>query len=267
MATRVVRIVELGDEPPKEGEKGRAVAVDEAEEPAKLKKPRPDSAFEDVWPAPFRRRAGAAVRVPLGDSTADSKTDGVHRLAGGLFPRVNAAGRRRERSSMRGAPSPSRSPRPAPRCVAAELVRSGMSDHASRWLGPSFARELMLAHGSQQGFAANIGRMRYAASTLGPSTVSLPRSTVGDSGFALAAFGGLLPEPLSGAPAVRNVSASRRTRRWTPHAPRSGARGAGISTFGGSSTSDASAASSASSGACAIRRPFRGQQLRGGQSV
>jgi len=59
---------------------------------------------------------------------------------------------------------------------------------------------LMLAYGSQQGFSANFGRMRYAASTLGTLDGLRLRTTVGDGGFALAAFGGLLPNPLSSSP-------------------------------------------------------------------
>lgn len=208
MATASFAIVELGEEPPKEGEKGRAVAVDEAEEPvAKLKKPRPDSAFEDVWPAPVPPSSGKAVRyVPLGDSAADSKTDMRFTvLAGGLFPageRGGTAARAELNARVRAEPFTV----PLALLLDASLQNwfgPGMSDRAGRSARPVIrARELMLAYGSQQGFSANIGRMRYAASTLGTLDGLRLRSTVGDSGFALAAFGGLLPDPLSSTPSV-----------------------------------------------------------------
>lgn len=207
-ATTNFSIVALGDEPMKEGEKGKALAPEDKEEDVgKLKKPRPDSAFEDQWPKAVPPATGKAVRfVPLGDGDSGSKTDvRFTALGGGVFPLADRGSLiARAELNARVKAEPFQIP------LAFLLDASVQS-----WLGPGLgaragksarpiirARELMLAYGSQAGFSANAGRMRYAASTLGTLDGVRVRSTIGDSGFAVAAFGGLLPDPLSSTPSV-----------------------------------------------------------------
>ncbi|MBX3226559.1 MAG: hypothetical protein KIT84_32130 [Labilithrix sp.] len=208
-ATSSFAIVSLGEETLKEGAKGKALAPDEKEEDeAKLKKPRPDSAFEGQWPEAVPPAQGKAVRfVPLGDMDASKKTDiRITALGGGVFPladRGGAAARAELNARVRAEPFT---------VPLAFLLDASLQN----WFGPGIgaragaparapilrARELMLAYGSQQGFSANIGRMRYAAATLGTLDGIRLRSTIGDSGFAVAAFGGLLPDPLSSTPSL-----------------------------------------------------------------
>src|SRR5579859_2717452 len=77
-------------------------------------------------------------------------------------------------------------------------------DLASRVGGPTrpwfFARELMASF-STAGFFGGVGRLRYASSTLGMLDGARVQQDVG-AGFSIGAFGGLLPNPLSGAPSV-----------------------------------------------------------------
>jgi hypothetical protein len=208
MATSSYAIIDLGDSPPKEGAKGKATAVDESEEPiARPQKPRPDSAFEGVWPTAEPPSSGKAVKfVPLGDIDTQKKTDvQLMVLGGGTFPIGDRGGSfAHAELNARVRAEPFSAP------VALLLDAS-----VQNWFGPGVsgrdgnsarpilrARELMLAYGSQDGFSAYIGRMRYAAATLGTLDGLRLRTTVGDGGFALAAFGGLLPQPDSSTPAT-----------------------------------------------------------------
>lgn len=207
-ATTNFSIVALGDAPMKEGEKGKALAPEDKEEDVgKLKKPRPDSAFEDQWPKAIPPADGKAVRfVPLGDGETGKKTDMRFTvLGGGVFPladRGGAIARAELNARVRAEPF----------TVPIALL---LDASIQNWFGPGAgaragksarpiirARELMMAYGSQTGFSVNAGRMRYAAATLGTLDGVRVRTTIGDSGFAVAAFGGLLPDPMSSTPSI-----------------------------------------------------------------
>jgi hypothetical protein len=73
--------------------------------------------------------------------------------------------------------------------------RDGASARPTLWL-----RELLLSYRAN-GLYGGLGRMRYAASTLGTLDGLRLSSQLG-AGFSVGAFGGLLPNPLSGAPAT-----------------------------------------------------------------
>jgi hypothetical protein len=159
-----------------------------------------------VWPAPVAPASGKAVRyVPLGDADTNRKTDvRFTLLAGGVFPLA-------DRGAIVSRAELNARVRAEPFAMPLALL---LDASLQGWFGPGVggragaparapvirARELMLAYGSQDGFSANFGRMRYAAATLGTLDGLRLRTAVGDSGFAVAAFGGLLPNPLSSSP-------------------------------------------------------------------
>lgn len=201
-------IIDLGDDPPREGEKGTATIVQEAEvEANKLPKPRPDSAFEGQWPAAEPPASGKAVRfVPLGDGEASAKNDvRFTALMGGTFPLGQRGGTfAHAELNARVHAEPFAMP-------LAFILDASIQN----WFGPGVsqregssarplirAREILLAYGSNDGFSGQLGRMRYAAATLDTLDGVRVRTTLGDSGLALAAFGGLLPDPNNGDPST-----------------------------------------------------------------
>lgn len=207
-ATTSFATVDLGDDPPREGEKGRATVVDEAEvEATKLKKPRPDTAFEGQWPAAEPPASGKAVRfVPLGDGEASQKNDvRFTALFGGTFP-IGDRGGTFAHAELNARVHAEPFAMPLAFILDASLQNwfgPGVGDREGSSARPIIrAREILLAYGTNDGFSGQLGRMRYAAATLDTLDGVRVRTTLGDSGFSLAAFGGLLPDPNNGDPST-----------------------------------------------------------------
>jgi hypothetical protein len=200
-------VVEIGDEALREQEKGWATIVaQEEQKPVELPRPRPLATWKHAWAPEEAPADSQAPRfVPLGDEERNRRFDARFTLAaGGLIPLGRQVG-----SSVGEAQLDMRlhaEPFAAP--VALDLDASlqgwAAADLATR-VGAStrpflVGREL-LASITLGSFYGGLGRMRYAASTLGTLDGVRVASGIGD-GFTLGAFGGLLPNPLSGAPSL-----------------------------------------------------------------
>jgi hypothetical protein len=198
-------VVEMGDEPLREQDKGWANPVaQEEQKPVELPKPRPLDTWKQAWSSePAPADAQEPRFVPLGEAERSRRFDVRFTLAGGgVIPLGGQVG-----SSLGEAEFNMRlhaEPLEAPLAldVDASLERWVAPDLATR-VGAStrpvlFVREL-LASDTLGSLYAGIGRMPYAASTLGSLDGVRVTSGVG-SGLSIGAFGGLLPNPLSGAP-------------------------------------------------------------------
>lgn len=200
-------VVEMGDEPLHEQEKGLATAVAQDEQKAvELPKPRPLDTWKRAW-APQEAPADAQRPrfVPLGDQERSRRFDARFTVAaGGLIPLGTQLG-----SSIGEAALNARlhaEPFAAPVALGLDATLQGWvaSDLSSR-VGAStrpilFVRELLASY-ALGGLYGGLGRMPYAASTLGTLDGVRVAGEVG-AGFSLGAFGGLLPNPLSGAPSL-----------------------------------------------------------------
>lgn len=206
-ATAAFAVLESeGEKLPKEGDRGRATIVAEQEDQVvDIKTPRPQSAFDGLWPdaAPPSSLQNPNP-VPLGDVERDRRWDvRVSALGGALVPlgRGSFLGRAELNARVHAEPLS------APLAIDADMS-------LQQWFGPGLdlrdgrsarplvrARELLLSYGNPRSFIGSLGRMRYAASTLG--MLDGLRVQAGGLGhFSVAAFGGLLPDPLSTTPAL-----------------------------------------------------------------
>jgi hypothetical protein len=235
-------VVEVGGDRFREQEKGRATRVaEDAENATELPKPRPLTTWEHAWTEQAPLAEGQSPRfVPLGSEESNRRYDvRLALLAGGQVPlgshQVGTPIVMGELAARVHA-----EPFAAPVRFDADASLRGWaaSDLASRVGGPTrstlFVRELLASYASG-GWFAGIGRMRYAASTLGTLDGARGEAPLG-SGFSLGAFGGFLPDPSSGAPsasAQRFGVEARFSRPDLPFRPE-GALVAHGSIFGGS---------------------------------
>lgn len=226
LATASYAIVDLDRHPLREEQKGRATVTEEREEQAApLKRPRPMAAFDGVWPpADAPADAQRPRPVPLGETARDRRFDvRFTTVAGAVLP-LGSRGRFLGRGELvaRVHAEPFSAP------VAFDLDAS-----LQQWIGPGVdaragsqarplvrVRELLVGYGAAPGFYGGIGRMRYAASTLGALDGARVRTGLG-AGFSVGAFGGMLPNPLSAAP---SLAAARFGVEATYSAPEAGAR-------------------------------------------
>lgn len=206
-ATSTYAVAEVGDAAPREDETGRATVVPEQSEAvATLKAPRPLTAFAGVWPEAEAPAASQHPRpVPLGDPARNRRWDVRLSMSGGAI-----------------VPLDHRSPFVANAEVGARLhaepfaapLAFDVDGSLRQWVGPGvdtregasarqllFVRELFARYGRPEASYVGIGRMRYAASTLGTLDGARAQVVLG-SGFAVSAFGGALPSPLSAEPTL-----------------------------------------------------------------
>ena len=199
-------VVDAGNDPPHEQDKGRAQVVREAEEQAKqLPKPQPLSSFEHAWTeAAPPAESQTPKYVPLGESQENRRWDvRLSMSTGGMLPLnqptagiVFAEIGARVHAEPFEAPATLDLDMSLQRWFAANVdARSGSSARPLLWV-----RELLVGY-NPGSFYAGVGRMRYAASTLGTLDGARVRVPLGD-GLALGAFGGLLPNPLGGEPSL-----------------------------------------------------------------
>jgi hypothetical protein len=178
--------------------------VGEGDKPVELPKPRPVATWEHAWtPAVAPADSQHPTFVPLGEETEDRRFDVRLTLLGGALMPLSSS---QVGSSLAWGELNARvhaEPFSAPLKldVDASLRGWAAADLASRVGGPTrssvYVRELFLSY-SGSGFSAGIGRMRYAASTLGTLDGGKAQVDLGE-GFSLGAFGGALPDPMSGA--------------------------------------------------------------------
>ncbi len=200
-------VVDMGDEPLHEQDKGWVNPVTpEDQKPVELPKPRPLDTWKQAWgPEPAPSDTQEPRFVSLGEAGRSRRFDVRFTLAGGgLIPLGGQVGSSLGEAELDLQLHAEPLEAPVSLDLDASLQRWVASDLAMR-VGAStrpavFVRELLASY-ALGSFYAGIGRMRYAASTLG----SLDGVRVADGiapGLSLGAFGGLLPNPLSGAPSL-----------------------------------------------------------------
>jgi hypothetical protein len=196
-------VVDVGEDAVREKEKGHATVVAEVEDqPVVLPPPKPLSTFTSAWTEEEPPASQEHPKfVPLGSSERDKRFDARLTLSGGgLIPIGNQVGAPLGFGELdaRLHAEPFRIP------LAfdgdASVQEWGAADLASRVGGSSrptlWVRELLASYASG-GWYAGVGRMRYASSTLGALDGVRVAAPLGQ-GFSIGAFGGLLPNPLSG---------------------------------------------------------------------
>jgi hypothetical protein len=200
-------VIEAGDaQPPHEQDKGQASVVSvEEDKPKELRKPQPLSKWESAWTRAEPPASSQTPRfVPLGTGERDRRWDlRISMMAGGIVP-LGSRGTGVEvaelNALMHAEPFDAATTLDLDvslqQWLAADLsTRAGGVARPTIWL-----RELLLGHTARSWYAG-FGRMRYAASTLGPLDGVKVRMPVG-SGLTVGAFGGVLPNPLSGEPSL-----------------------------------------------------------------
>jgi len=197
--------IEVGKDPPAELDRGQASIVGaEEEKPTQLPPPRPLSTWEHGWPQASAPADSQTARfVPLGGRERDRRWDvRLSMAAGGVLPLSGGGGIGHAELNARVHAEPFHGPGALDldvslqRWFAADLAtRNGSDARPLLWL-----RELLLSR-DVGAWYAGIGRMRYAASTLGPLDGASARARVGE-GLFVGAFGGLLPNPLSAEPSL-----------------------------------------------------------------
>jgi hypothetical protein len=196
-------VIYAKDDPPREQEKGRATLVpQEALKPVELPKPRPLTAWEHAWDA---EQAPADAQhpefVPLGGDERNRRFDvRISVAAGGLIPLPGQVGSAMAMGELNARVHAEPFSAPLKLDLDASLQGWAAADLASRVGGSTrailYVRELLASY-TPPGWFAGIGRLRYAASTLGTLDGARLQKDLGD-GFSIAAFGGLLPNPLNG---------------------------------------------------------------------
>lgn len=202
-------VVERGERAVTVGARGRASvrpATDDGE-PERLPTPPPLERYAGQWPEAPRPADGQRVEhVPLGGSLARARQLVIEVSARGYaFVPLRGGGDPIGRGELRA------------RVHAQPWVELPLTLDADAavqlWLGDSLdagpgaasrpnlrVRELQIAYGQQHDFYAALGRMRYAASTLGQLD-GLRVQTPAMGPLTLAGFGGFVPDPRNGEPA------------------------------------------------------------------
>jgi hypothetical protein len=198
-------VIDVGADPPQEFEKGQATVVSVAEEtPRELAKPQPLSAWGHAWTEAEPPATSQSPRfVPLGSSERDRRWDvRLAAAAGGSIPLGRGGSLSRAEIDARVHAEPFAGPTDLDLDLSLQGwfadnldARAGAAARPVLWV-----RELLVSH-SMGVWSGGIGRMRYAASTLGTLDGARVRASVGE-GVSIGAFGGLLPNPLSGAPSL-----------------------------------------------------------------
>ena len=196
-------VIEIGDDPVHEKDKGRASVVAEEEEKApELPPPKPLSTWEHAWTAQPAPAAAQEPRyVPIGAAERDRRYDVTLSLAGGgIVPLGSQPGSALAFGELRARVHAEPFAAPAAIDFDGSLQQWASSDLSSRVGGTTrsvvVVRELLASYGSG-GWFAGLGRMKYAASTLGTLDGARMEAPLG-AGFSVGAFGGFLPNPLGG---------------------------------------------------------------------
>jgi hypothetical protein len=198
-------VVDAGNDPPHELDTGRAQALRADDQAKQLPKPQPLSAFAHAWAEEEPPANSQTPKyVPLRESEENRRWDvRLSMMGGGVLP-LNQLGAgishaeigARVHAEPFAAPATLDLDVSLQRWFAGNLdARAGSSARPLIWL-----RELLFGYNTGA-FYLGAGRMPYAASTLGTLDGGRLRVPIGD-GFALGAFGGLLPNPLGGEPSV-----------------------------------------------------------------
>lgn len=195
-------VIDLRDDSLHEKDEGRATASAEVvvEPPPP---PAPLSTWEHAWtPEQAPALSQTPTFVPLGEAARDRRWDvRLGLLSGGIFPLGGQPGAQIGFVELDAKLHAEPFSVPAALDVDGSLRFYAAPDLSSR-VGSSARSYLsvreLLAHYGSGGWYAGLGRMKYASSTLGTLDGLRVAAPLG-GGFSIGAFGGLLPNPLSGA--------------------------------------------------------------------
>ena len=201
-------VVDVGsDEGPRDQERGRATVVaNEEDQPVQLPPPRPLDAWRSTWAQePTPADSQQPRYVPLGGEDRNRRFDvRLTVAAGGIVPLGGQVGSSLGMGELQARVHAEPIAAPLTLDLDASLQGWAAADLATRVGGPTrpalFVRELLAGY-TLGSFYAGVGRMRYAASTLGTLDGARVQQGLG-GGFSIGAFGGLLPNPLSAAPSL-----------------------------------------------------------------
>ncbi len=205
-STSSFALVFLGDEIVHEQDKGQSTIVSEEGEKAKdLPPPRPLATWQQGWTEEAAPASAQKPKyVPLGDAERSRRYDvRLSTSAGALLPigpRGSGIGNVQVNARIHAEPFTA----PIAFDFDASVQRwaaTPLSTHDGAPARPTIWLREALASYSRAGYFGGIGRMRYAASTLGTLDGLRVRAPLG-AGLSIGAFGGVLPDPLSGAPSV-----------------------------------------------------------------
>jgi len=175
---------------------GAATPAEGPETGQKLPAPKPLEAFRDQWPAAVLPATQQKVdAVPLGETAArgTSHVAIYGHMAGNLDK--DGSGGQIEGQVVASFDRISDSPLGADVDAAVRLFGTGF-DTGSRV--PLFVRAAMLRWGDANDPSIAVGRLRYAATSVG--MLDGGRAAFRTGHLELAAYGGLVPDPISGAP-------------------------------------------------------------------
>lgn len=206
-ATSTFAVIDIAEDAVRENDRGQAVVVNEEEEkPTQLPAPQPLARWERAWPEPEPPASRQTPKyVPLSIDERDKRWDiRFSTLTASIIP-LGSRGESLTRAEINARIHAE--PFSAPFAFDADVS-------VQRWFAPNidarqgsesrpmiWVREFLATYGSRGGVMGSVGRMRYASSMLG--TLDGARVTIpAGAGFSVSAFGGALPHPLSGAPAL-----------------------------------------------------------------
>ncbi|HVU03270.1 MAG TPA: hypothetical protein VHE30_16030 [Polyangiaceae bacterium] len=205
-ATDSFAAILVGDRPLREHDRGTATTVRlESSGTRKLDAPKPLATWKGEWKDATPPADDQHPRfVPLGTTTRDRRFDvRLTALGGALLP-LQARGSNLVRAELDARVHAT--PFTAPVALDADVAVQRWFDAnlSNRSGSPGrplvFVRELLAGYGTG-GYYAGAGRMRYAARTLGTLDGARVAASLGD-GVSVGAFGGILPDPTSGAPST-----------------------------------------------------------------
>lgn len=191
------------------GDRGTGVASPAGVEgPARLDPPRPVSAFRGQWPRPtLPASTQHPRRVPIGTVGRHARyTLAISESSGAIIPLGDSASEALFYAQLRGrlhAEPIEGTPFGIDADVAAQLyAASDLDARTGSSSRPALVvRELAARYGDGDSFQAAAGRLRYAASTVGTLDGVRVR-TPSISGLTFGAFGGFVPNVLSGVPSA-----------------------------------------------------------------
>jgi hypothetical protein len=214
-------VVDMGDEPLHEQDRGWANPLaQEEQKPVELPKPRPLDTWKQAWAPEAAPAESQQPRfVPLGEAERSRRFDVRFTLAGGgVIPLGGQVGSPLGEAELNMQLHAEPFAAPLALDLNASLQQWAASDLASRVGGSTrpvlFVRELLASY-TLGSFYAGIGRMPYAASTLGSLDGIRVANGIGP-GLSFGAFGGLLPNPLSGIPSLEAQRFGVETRYSRP---------------------------------------------------
>ncbi len=202
-------VLALGDSGVDVGDKGKATVELGREAPAVERMPTPPSveSFRGIWSSPRRPAEDQHPKpVPLGLIQDESKNRiSVSAYGYGVIAtgdRGTGIGRAELRSQLHFEPFVT-----APFSIDVDVsgqtwIAPNLSDRRAADARPAVrVRRLEAAYGSERSFLGSAGRLRYASNFLGSlDGVKLRAPLTG--GLSVSAFGGAVPEPLSGVPSA-----------------------------------------------------------------